>query len=639
MERTPSNQIPRLIRFGVFEVDTHSGELRKAGMRVRLQGQPLQVLVILLERGGEVVTREEVRSRIWPSQSFGDTDHALNKAIARIREALDDSAEAPRYIETLPRHGYRFIGALHQGPSEQPIQETAPRIAPDPSVPPAPPIAPHPRRQKLRGFAVVSVLTLLLAIGYLAWRHRANISERKSPGNRIAVLPFKNLSGDPNQQYFSDGITDEIITDLGRVGSLQVLSATSVRSYLGSSKPLPQIASELNADLIVEGAAMQAGDRVRVTVQLIDAHDDRHLWAQEYDRDLRDILKMQRELAQGVTEIIEGAVASRDSGKLMDARQVDPEAYRLYLKGSYLCVQGVSGSLQKCVEYLRESITKDPTYAPAHAGLSAAYDWMVTYGDAPASEGMPKAKAEALKAIELDPFDPAGHTALGGFLEDYEWDWEGARKEIQKAIDLQPSLEMAHHAMGWLSVNLGHSNDAVREFSKCIELNPVGGLHHAHLAIVLAHIGRRDEATHHFQEALEIEPNSPSVHWSLGYSLLEQHRYQESVAEFERAKTLAGDNSFLGYLGYAYAVSGRRQDALATLATINQLPANQYLRSYDTALIYAGLGDRAKTFHYLDKAYQERSIGMTDLISDVAFDNFQSDPRFQELVRKVGLGP
>ncbi|MGB9244804.1 MAG: tetratricopeptide repeat protein, partial [Candidatus Acidiferrales bacterium] len=409
--------------------------------------------------------------------------------------------------------------------------------------------------------------------------------------------------------------------------------------YVGSSKSLPQIAGELNADLIVEGAALQAGDRVRVTVQLIDAHDDRHLWAQEYDRDLRDILKMQRELAQGVTEIIEGSVAFRESDKPTDARQIDPDAYRLYLKGSYLCLQEISGSLQKCVEYLRESITKDPTYAPAHAGLSAAYDWQVTYGETPASDGMPKAKAEALKAIELDPFDPAGHTALGTFLEDYEWDWEGAGREIQKAIDLQPSSEMAHHAMGWYSVNLGHSNDAVREFSKCIELNPLGGLHHAHLAIVLAHIGRRDEATRHFQEALEIEPNSPGVHWSLGYALLEQHRYQESVAEFERSKALSGDDSFLGLLGYVYAVSGRKQDALAMLATMSQRPANQYVRSYETALIYAGLGDRAKTFQYLDKAYEERSVGMTDLISDVAFDDFQSDPRFQELVRKVGLGP
>jgi tetratricopeptide (TPR) repeat protein len=252
---------------------------------------------------------------------------------------------------------------------------------------------------------------------------------------------------------------------------------------------------------------------------------------------------------------------------------------------------------------------------------------------------MPKAKAEALKAIELDPFDPAGHTALGTFLEDYEWDWEGAGKEIQRAIDLQPSSEMAHHAMGWYSVNLGHSNDAVREFSKCIELNPLGGLHHAHLALVLARIGRRDEATRHFQEALEIDPNSPGVHWSLGYSLLEQHRYQESVAEFERARTLSGDGSFSGYLGYAYAVSGRKQDALAILATMNQRPANQYLRSYETALIYAGLGDGARTFQYLDKAYQERSEAMTDLTSDVAFDDFRSDPRVQELIRKAGLGP
>ena len=638
MKRALSNQTPRFIRFGVFEVDTHSGELRKAGMRVRLQGQPLQVLVILLERGGEVVTREEVRSRIWPSQSFGDTDHALNKAIARIREALDDSADTPRYIETLPRHGYRFIGALHQGPSEQPIQETAPRIAPEPSIAPAPPIAPHPRRQKLRGFAVVCVLTLLLAAGYLAWRHNAGNGERKPRANRIAVLPFKNLSGDPNQQYFSDGITDEIITDLGRVGSLQVLSATSVRSYLGSTKPLPQIAGELNADLIVEGAALQAGDRVRVTVQLIDARDDRHLWAQEYDRDLRDILKMQRELAQGVTEVIEGAVASRESGKLINARQIDPEAYRLYLKGSYLCVQEISGSLQKCAGYLRESITIDPTYAPAHAGLSMAYDWMVTAGETPASEGMPKGKAEALKAIELDPFDPAGHAALGTFLDDYEWDWYGAGKEIQKAIDLQPSSEMAHHAMGWHSVNLGHWNDAVREFSKCIELNPVGGLHHAHLAMVLARTGRKDEATRQFQEALEIEPNSPGVHWSLGYSLLEQHRYQESIAEFERERALTG-GSFLGYLGYLYAVSGRKQDALAILATINQRPSNQYVRPYEMALVYAGLGDGARTFQYLDKAYQERSEAMTGVATDVAFDGFRSDPRFQELVRKVGLGP
>ncbi|MGB9245229.1 MAG: hypothetical protein WCC03_17910, partial [Candidatus Acidiferrales bacterium] len=373
----------------------------------------------------------------------------------------------------------------------------------------------------------------------------------------------------------------------------------------------------------------------RVTVQLIDAHNDRHLWAQEYDRDLRDILKMQRELAQGVTEIIEGAVASLGSGKLADARQIDPEAYRLYLKGSYLCLQEeMNGSLPKCAEYLRESITKDSTYAPAHAGLSMAYDWLVTFGETPASEGMPKAKAEALKAIELDPFDPSGHTALGTFLEDYEWDWEGSGREFQRAIDLQPSSEMAHHAMGWYWVNLGHLNDAIREFSQCIELNPLGGLHHAQLAMVLARIGRKDEATRQFQEALEIEPNSPGVHASLGFSLLDQHRYQESVAEFER-----GGDSAWGYLGYAYAASGRKQDALSILATMSQRPANQYLRPYEMALVYAGLGDGARTFQYLDKAYQERSEAMTGVATDVAFENFRSDPRFQELVRKVGLGP
>jgi TolB-like protein/DNA-binding winged helix-turn-helix (wHTH) protein/Tfp pilus assembly protein PilF len=616
------------LAFDRFELDLRSGEMRKDGRRIRLQAQPFQLLVLLLKRPGEVVTREEIRRALWQADTFVDFDHSLGSAINKIREALGDSADHPRFVETLPRRGYRFIAEVHStGPDAPPVDAATPLGSPMPTT----------RRRNLVWISTACVALVLIVGCYLAWQRHRNTLIHRTGTSRIAVLPFKNLSGSSDQEYFSDGMTDEIITALGKVKSLEVLSRTSVMRYKESGKSLPQIAAELNADQILEGAVLQSGDRVRVTVQLIEARTDHHLWAEEYDRDLRDVLQMQNEVALAVADRVQRQISPEVRQRFANAREVDPEAHRRYMKAMNLCFQETSGSLQKCVEYLQQSLALDPNDAETHAALSAAYDWMVTFGQMPAQEGMPAAKAEALKAIEIDPSLASGHAALGTVLAEYEWDAQGAGKELQRATDLGPSSDIAHHSRGWYLMDLGRWDEAVTEFAKCVELDSLGPMFNAELGLALVRAGRPKEAVHYFQEAEELAPNSADVHRQIGYAYLVQRRYPESIAKYEKVEALSGETERM--LGYAYAAGGRKQDALSYLVKLEKLSTKRYVLPYDFAVIYAGLGENERAFKYLEKSYQERGGDLPGLATDVAMDALHADPRFQDLVRRIGFVP
>ena len=426
---------PPIVRFGTYEVSLQSGELRKAGVKIRVQQQPMKLLEILLERPGEVVTREELRSRIWANESFGDFDQAVNIAIAKLRSALGDSAENPRYIETLPKRGYRFIAEVTvvdtDVPTKSPESTDGDRRGTEPehqlqdaelTVTSKPRLWPTRR--------VIVVLALVLSLLILAvWLFHSH--GRPPTGIRsLAVLPLDNLSGDPTQDYFADGMTDELITDLAQIRALRVISRTSVMGYKGVRKPLPEIARELNVDAVVEGTVLRSGDQVRITAQLIQAPADKHLWAESYEGNLRDTLALQKEVARNIAEQIRIEVTPREQAALKSVKAIDPEAYEAYLKGRYFWNKRTADGLKKAVDYFNQAIAKDPNYAAAYSGLADTYallgDWQ--YAVMTPKEAMPRAKAAAMKALELDDSLGEAHASLAFCLDGFDWNFDAAGK-------------------------------------------------------------------------------------------------------------------------------------------------------------------------------------------------------------------
>jgi len=432
----------RVLRFDTFELDLRAGELHKRGVKLRLQGQPVQLLTILLQSAGSVVTREELRSQLWPADTFVDFDHSLHNAIGRIREALGDSAEIPRYIETLPRRGYRFIAPVEevQAPriSEANGNKTREGVA----------VAPPTARQSKTRAALALTLLILAATGSAFWLVRA-VSRPTSAAPRlrsIAVLPLENLSGDPSQEYFADGMTEELITDLAKVSALRVISRTSVMGYKGTKKGLPEIAKELNVDGIVEGSVMRSGNRVRITAQLLHAPTDKHLWAEAYERDLGDVLRLQNEVAQAIAQQVRAQLTPQQQARFRSAGSVNPDAYEAYLRGRYyLSNQFTMGQpLNTAKSYFEESIRKDPDFALAYSGLADSYVYLAFFRQLSPEAAYKPAKEALRKALELDDSIGEAHDTLGQLSWRFEWNWNAAEPEFNHAIALAPSYSCAH---------------------------------------------------------------------------------------------------------------------------------------------------------------------------------------------------
>ena len=458
----------RILRFDSYELDLHAGELRKRGIRLRLQGQPLQVLAILLQSAGNLVTREELRNQLWPADTFVDFDHSLHNAIARIREVLGDSAQVPRYIETLPRRGYRFIGLVEEvQPSPIAVDngnqatETVVLAVPDP---------PQPKRRA----GLILALFACCVVGvtaWMVWKHR-HPSSVAAADRSIAVLPLQNLSGDPSQDFFAEAMTDELITEVSRIQALRVISHTSVMEYKGTKKHLPQIASELKVDDIVEGSIIREGGQVRVTVQLLDAPNDRHLWSEDYQRPLGSILSLQKEIAQAIAQQVRVKLTSRQQARFGPAPTVDPEAYEAYLRGRYLLnmLFSTHQPLTLAGQYFAASIAKDPGFALAYAGLGDTYVNMAFFGDLPSQEAYSSSMNAIHKALDLDDNSGEAHATLALLKWDWDWDWAAAQREFDYAIAVDPSYDCAraYHAsfLAWK----GRRDEALAEITKSREL-------------------------------------------------------------------------------------------------------------------------------------------------------------------------
>src|SRR5438876_2082397 len=565
-----------IIRFADFELDLAAGELRKQGAKIRLQEQPFQLLHILLQCPGRMVTREELQQKIWPSDTFVDFDHGLYNAIKRLREALADDAEKPRYIETVPRRGYRFVGKIEIG---NPV--------------------PDKRIQSL------------------------------------AVLPLENLSRHPEQEYFAEGLTEALITTLAKIGELRVVSRTSVMQYKGVRMSIKDIARELEVDVIVEGTVLRADKRIRISAQLITGSDDRHLWAESYERDMRDILSLQAELAQAIAREIRVKLSPVDQARLAIVHAADAEAYQAYLKGRYHWNRRPA-EFKEAIQCFKEAIAKDSTYVAAYAGLADCLSGLNVWGIVPASEGSAKAKALAQKAIEMDHSSSEAHVSLA-FAAMYHYDFLTAEREFERAIELNPRYTLAHQLFGWYLCITDRYEEAYAEFQRAIRLDPLSSIIHAMLGYVFIYARRYDQALKQCAKALDLDPTSGPAHLGLGWAYRCKSSYEPAIASLRRACELWPGSTPIGVLGEVHAAAGYRAEAQKILEQLKELWKKQYVTPYVVARIHVTLGEIDEAFHWLEVAYQQRAEWMVVLKVDPCLDNLRSEPRFQNLMRRMNF--
>ena len=622
---------PRVVKFGIFEVDLQSGELRKAGLRQKLAHQPFQVLQALLERPKEIVTREELRQRLWPDQSFGDFDLALKKAVNRLRDALGDSAENPRFIETMPRQGYRFVATVE--------------AQVDPHSPVIPSTTTRPFARKIPWPLVVTLAILVIVALLFGWnvgklRTRIFANARPSAIRSIAVLPLQNLSNEPGQDYFSEGITDALTTDLAQIGSLRVISRTSAMQFKGSKETLPQIGRDLKVDAIVEGTVSRAESRVRITAQLIEASSDHHLWARSYERDLKDVLALQDEVARDIAEEIRIKLTPTERTLLTHPHAVDPEAHDDYLRGRFWWSKRTAEGEWKGLDYFQKAIAKDPSYALAYAGAADSFLVLGHHGRLAPKEAFPKAKDAALKGLQLDPSLAETHTSLATVKLTYDRDWPGAESEFKQAIALNPNYATAHHWYSHYLLAMGRLDEAVSELERARDLDPYSIPINAFLGITLYCARRYDEAIRQFHRAVEMHPELDEPHDELANIYEQQNLLPEAFAERQQALRLAGDASLATSLEAVYQHSGYKDYLLALAQSLerNSKPGhapNLLLLSH----LYAIAGDSGRALHYLEQDYEQMDPWLLNAQVDPAMDSLRSSPRFRELVRRLHLPP
>lgn len=624
---------PPNFRFGNFELHPGSGELRKQGMKIRLQGQPVEILALLLQRPGEAITREELQKRLWPADTFVDFEQGLNNAMKRLRAALDDDAGSPRFIETLPRHGYRFIGAVNG--AEQTSAAAAKFDRGWRAVIWLPALA---------ALVAIAVLPILAGLNGRGWRDRLFVHAPKPRIQALAVLPLANLSGDPEQEYFADGMTEQLIIELGKVSAARVISRQSIMQYKGSKKPLQEIARELNVDAVLEGAVERSGDRVRVSIHLDQVSPESQLWANQYNRDIRDVLRLQDEIARTVTDEIQIKLTSQQRARLVAARAVDPEAHDAYLRGQFFLYrhkeeveartqQGIERNLQTAISYFRQSIEKDPDYALAYAGLADAY---IALG-APAGGGYPKdilpqAKEPAAKALELDPSLAEAHFSLAQINEFYDWNWSKAEKEYRTALQLNPNYAFVHIEYGRFLQAMGRNDEGMTHVNYALELDPFDFKIKYYRAWVVWASRQPDLAIEQF-EGLGDD-------FGLGWAYQEKKMYPEAIVALEKSVSRSQRHSQpLASLACVYGLAGKKAEALKLIAELNDRARHHYVSGVLLSYAYIGLGEEDQALTSLERAYEDRDQWMVFIEAAPSFDPLRSEPRFQALLRRMNFPP
>jgi TolB-like protein/DNA-binding winged helix-turn-helix (wHTH) protein/Flp pilus assembly protein TadD len=661
--------------FGEFRLDSVNKALLRNGLPVSLTPKVFDTLKLLVVNAGQLVEKDQFLQQLWPGTFIEES--AIAENISRLRRALGDT-EGQRFIVTVPKRGYRFVASVKTlftsdereslssvpakastvatnanftalaAPTSRP--ETTPALAVPPASTPRSGTAPTPPATALewRRWSLVLVGMALLALGgayFDSYRRSPLFSSSPAvPIRSLAVLPLENLSRDPEQEYFADGMTDELITQLSQIRALRVISRTSIMRYKGTRKPLGEIARELDVDAVVEGTVLRSAERVRVTAQVVGAGPERHIWAESYDRPLGDAVILQGELARQMAQAIRIKLTPQELTRLVNIQSVDPEAHEAFLKGRYFWSKRTEATTRKAIEYFQLATEKNPNYALAYTGLADSYISLALpealQEALPPNEAFPKARAAVDRALEIDPTLAEAHASLAHIKFQYERDWSGAEKEFQLAITLNPNYANAHH---WYALTLmwrGGLDEALTQIKQARELDPLSLVINANLGFILAGAQQYNKAIEQCRKTLEMDPNFALAHYRLGQIYILNGMNTEAIPELESALALSGGSPrATAELGLAYARTGRRSHAVKLLNDLKAQAKERYVSPFDFAVIYGGLGEKNQTLEWLEKADEERSTSLNLLKMSPAFSSLQSEPRFVRLVGRISLPP
>ena len=619
--------------FDEFTLDQSRYRLQRGERILRLEKRPMELLILLVERRGELVSREEIAQRLWGKDIFLDVDRSINTAISKVRVALRDDPDKARFVETVIGKGYRFAAAVVSSNGDSPVPTAPAPDLPSPSAAPSAERRSFPVTRLLVGMAVLAVL----GIAVLLLRHHGSWKSANQPTIKsVAVLPLRNLSGDPSQEYLADGMTEALVGKLSLIRGLRVISRTSVMGFKETHLSVPEIARTLHVDAIVEGSVIRENDRIRIYAQLIRGDTDEHFWSETYDRELRDALSLQSEVAQSIAQKVAVTVTGGERVRLVAARHVAPEVFESYLKGQF--VQGSDrGKVEERIAYFEEAIRKDPTFAPAYVGLGSAHrDLSSIFIGAPLEGERREVARAAQRALELDPNLAEAHVLLAD-MKQRQWRWGEAEAEYKRALDLKPNDASAHLGLAnWLMCQ-GRMDEALDRAHHGRELDPLG-TSAASVAWILFQARRYDEAIREERSQLEVHPDDAWAMWGLGFTLIAKGKPEEAIPVLEKtASIMHASPGSLELLATAYARAGRRVDALRLIRELEQRREKGYVPAGAFINPYIGLGDYEQAFVGFEHAYREQSSILQFIKVHPFFDPLRDDPRFKDLLRRVGL--
>jgi TolB-like protein/DNA-binding winged helix-turn-helix (wHTH) protein/lipopolysaccharide biosynthesis regulator YciM len=653
----PTSHASKLVRCGVFEIDLKAFELRKHGLRLKLAEQPFQILTILLEQPGEVITRDELRERLWPGDTFVDFDHGLNNAVMRLREALGDSHDKPRFIETLPRRGYRFIApveeinttpktlggeaplnssiSLHTSDAPEQLHVDRRKLFPRSN---ASSWLTLPRIALLSAAVLVFAILSGLAVHFVTGWESGKINPAHNMS--LVVLPLENLSGDTEQDYFAAGMTDELTANLAKIRSLRVISRSTAMAYKGTHKPLSEIARDLKVDAVVEGTVLKAGNRVRITAELVQVSTDHHLWADTYESQLGDVLALQNRVSSAIVDQIRINLSPEDKQRLAKNPSISPDAYEDYLKGRYYWNRRSADGFAKAIGYFEDATRRDPQYALAYAGLADCYGIIgaTIYGSLPAAEAAPKAKTAAIRALEIDPTLAEAETSLATAKFNYDWDWAGAAQGFQRAIQMDPRYATAYQRYSLYSIAMGRFDESLEQIKKARELDPLSISINSSLGWRLYLARQYDRSIAQLRDTLELDPSYEWAHFILGQAYEQKHEFNLARAELQKAVELSHNSPLMiSALAHANALSGNQEEALRLLQQLTARSRKQYVSPFYVAVVYIALGKTDTAMDWMEKAFADRSNGLVFLKVEPELDPLRSNPRFIALQHKLNF--
>ena len=620
-----------IFEFDSFRVDAPRRVLLHDGQKVRLPSKAFEILLVLLEADGRLVEKDELMQRVWPDAVVEENNLTVN--MSALRKALAESPGEHKYVVTVPGRGYQFVANIHEQDGEsQRLEAGQPQTSSSTTVK-----SPEVNRRSYALWLVLAAMIVTTVTGYVVYSRRS-IANHEMPISSIAVLPFANDTGDRNTEYLSDGIAESLINRLPQLPGVKVIARSSAFKYKGTHSDLNEVANELGVQAVLTGRVIQRADDLSISAELVNTTDKTQIWGERYDRKMSDLLTIQSEITREIVANLKLKVSATD--KRDEPYTANNEAYQLYLKGRFYWNKRTADALQKAIEYFQQAIDKDPRFALAYVGLADCY--VVPANRLPPHQSMPKAKAAAMKALELDERLAEAHTSLGRVLASYEWNWDNAEKEFKRAIELDPRYAVAHQWYGDYLALMGRPDQAIAEKKLAVELEPVSLIINFELALGFYFNRDYDHAIEQLQKTLELEPNFPPAHNFLPAAYEQKRMYPESLTSFTKAVSLAVGSEWTlskGGLGHLSAITGKKTQAQNIIQELKQLSNREYVPATSIAIVYAGLDEKDAAFAWLEEAYKQRAFQLQWISLEPRFDNLRSDPRFDDLLKRMKISP